>query len=556
MSDTPSRSTAGQLLSIVASGWGRLALTFLAGVIITPLMIREFGLIRFGMFMMIVQLTDLTVYTFLSALSRSMIRELSALRVRGEHERFTRVFSNGVALSTSLFLLIASLGVPLQWLGVEVLDFAPELSVDLRNCILATALLSGLYIGITPWQALVISSGKIVQLNIFMLINRLCDLIAILVVLAIRPPEMFITFVWLRTGMRAMSLISMSVYGRAITPHGRFRIRTISAGVLKDLVRTGGWAMGIPVSQLSFYELDQILLNLFVGPLYNAIYGISNQIRGYARMAGSSIILGTDALAADLQERGKIESVRNVLDATVRFPLVITGCGAILLAVFAEPVISLWVGDAIREHVQEGGLSASEIVAIVANFATLILIGTVIAEPHYTAASVLYGMGHLKRFSPLLLISSIVKIGLAAALLASGMPAISAIVVTVVLQLLVYGMYFPWLIADVSQRSMLELLRSVYLRPLLSLGIFFGIAYSVRSLVEIDSLLMLVVVLGGVGSTYLPLAYFIALRPAERERLVGMVRGRLLRGRGGTKPQVVGQSESTAEIDSSISTPR
>lgn len=556
MSDTPSRSTAGQLLSIVASGWGRLALTFLAGVIITPLMIREFGLIRFGMFMMIVQLTDLTVYTFLSALSRSMIRELSALRVRGEHERFTRVFSNGVALSTSLFLLIASLGVPLQWLGVEVLDFAPELSVDLRNCILATALLSGLYIGITPWQALVISSGKIVQLNVFMLINRLCDLIAILVVLAIRPPEMFIAFVWLRTGMRAMSLISMSVYGRAITPHGRFRIRTISAGVLKDLVRTGGWAMGIPVSQLSFYELDQILLNLFVGPLYNAIYGISNQIRGYARMAGSSIILGTDALAADLQERGKIESVRNVLDATVRFPLVITGCGAILLAVFAEPVISLWVGDAIREHVQEGGLSASEIVAIVANFATLILIGTVIAEPHYTAASVLYGMGHLKRFSPLLLISSIVKIGLAAALLASGMPAISAIVVTVVLQLLVYGMYFPWLIADVSQRSMLELLRSVYLRPLLSLGIFFGIAYSVRSLVEIDSLLMLVVVLGGVGSTYLPLAYFIALRPAERERLVGMVRGRLLRGRGGAKPQVVGQSESTAEIDSSISTPR
>lgn len=556
MSDTPSRSTAGQLLSIVASGWGRLALTFLAGVIITPLMIREFGLIRFGMFMMIVQLTDLTVYTFLSALSRSMIRELSALRVRGEHERFTRVFSNGVALSTSLFLLIASLGVPLQWLGVEVLDFAPELSVDLRNCILATALLSGLYIGITPWQALVISSGKIVQLNIFMLINRLCDLIAILLVLAIRPPEMFIAFVWLRTGMRAMSLISMSVYGRAITPHGRFRIRTISAGVLKDLVRTGGWAMGIPVSQLSFYELDQILLNLFVGPLYNAIYGISNQIRGYARMAGSSIILGTDALAADLQERGKIESVRNVLDATVRFPLVITGCGAILLAVFAEPVISLWVGDAIREHVQEGGLSASEIVAIVANFATLILIGTVIAEPHYTAASVLYGMGHLKRFSPLLMISSIVKIALAAALLASGMPAISAIVVTVVLQLLVYGMYFPWLIADVSQRSMLELLRSVYLRPLLSLGIFFGIAYSVRSVVEIDSLLMLVVVLGGVGSTYLPLAYFIALRPAERERLVGMVRGRLLRGRRAPGTPMVGQSESTAEIDSSITTPR
>ena len=214
MSETTSRSTAGQLLSIVASGWGRLAVTFLAGIIITPLMIREFGLIRFGMFMMIVQLTDLTVYTFLSALSRSMIRELSALRVRADHERFAKVFSTGVALSTSLFLIIASLGVPLQWLGVQVLDFSPELSVDLRNCILATALLSGLYIGITPWQALVISSGKIVQLNVFMLINRMCDLVAILIVLAIKPPEMFVAFVWLRTGMRAVSLLSMAVYGR------------------------------------------------------------------------------------------------------------------------------------------------------------------------------------------------------------------------------------------------------------------------------------------------------------------------------------------------------
>ncbi|MFU8828190.1 MAG: hypothetical protein ACNA8P_02040 [Phycisphaerales bacterium] len=555
MSETPTRSTAGQLLSIIASGWARLALTFVAGTIITLLMIREFGLIRFGMFVMIVQVTDLTVYTFLSALSRSMIREFSALRVRKDYERLVQVFSSGVVLSTGLFLLIASLGVPLQALGVRVLDFAPDLHTDLRNCILATALLSGLYIGITPWQALVISSGRIVHLNFFMLLNRMSDLVAILVVLKFGFAEGFIAFVWLRVCLRAIVLLSLSAFGRSVVKQARFSLRAVSRKTLRELTRTGGWAMSIPISQFSFYELDQLLLNLFAGPIYNSIYGISNQIRGYARLAGSSIILGTDAMASDLQERGRIESVRNVLDATIRFPLVITGCCAILLAVFAEPVITVWLGNAIAEGMPDNGMAPERLIGIVTTFAVLILIGTVIAEPHYTAASVLYGMGHLRRFSPIMLVSALAKPLIAAGLLAAGMPAITAILVTLAMQVLLYGIYFPWLIADVSKRTLREMWWTVYFYPLLSLAIFLGIALTVRLTVPIESLPVLAVVLAGVGCTYAPLGYFVALKPAERARLVGMVKSRLGRGRKVAQQPVPSQSIAPTEIDSSSNTP-
>lgn len=555
MTEPTSRSAAGQLLSIIASGWARLALTFVAGVIITKLMISEFGLIRFGMFVLIVQLTDLTIYTFLSALSRSMIRELTSSRVRKDYERLRQVFSSGVVISTGLFVLIASLGLPLQAIGVHVLDFAPDLHADLRTCILATALLSAVYVGITPWQALVISSGKIVQLNFFMLLNRMCDLVAIFVVLGVGFTEGFIVFVWLRTGMRAVVLLSLSAFGRSAVKQARFSIAAVSRKTLRELTRTGGWAMSIPVCQFSFYELDQLLLNLFAGPIYNSIYGISNQIRGYARLAGSSIILGTDAMASDLQERGKIESVRNVLDATIRFPLVITGCCAILLAVFVEPVIVIWLGSAIAEGMPENGMSPAELIGIVSTFAVLILIGTVIAEPHYTAASVLYGMGHLRRFSPIMLIAAILKPLIAGVLLWMGMAPITAILVTLGAQVLLYGIYFPRLIADVSQRSLAEMFRTVYFRPLLSLTIFLGIAYSVRQLVEINSLLMLAIVLGGVGSTYGPLGYFIALKPQERSRIIGMIKGRLGRSRRAVQT-IPSQSIAPTEIDSSSSTPR
>lgn len=556
MPETSSRSTAGHLLSIIASGWAKLAITFLAGIFITILMIQEFGLLRFGMFIAIVQLTDLTVYAVLSALSRSMIRDLSTLRVRGDDARLRQVFSCGVVISFSLFAIVALLGLPLQEIGVRVLSYESDLHTDLRACIVSTAALAGLYVGISPWQALIISSKKIVQLNFFQVLNRLSDLVAIGVVLLAGFEAGFVAFVWLRAGLRACVLTCIALYGRSTTPAARFDRKSVNRKTLAQLFRTGGWAMGIPVSQFAFYEVDQLLLNIFAGPIYNAIYSVSNQVRGYARLAGSSIIQGTDALASDLQERGRLDSVRNVLDATIRFPLVITGCGAILLGVFAEQVLTIWLFDAIAAGMPEDGMAPAELIRITAGFATLMLVGTVIAEPHYTAASVLYGMGHLRRFSPVLIAFAITKIVVATVLLIQGFAPISVVGVTVALQFVLYGVYFPWLIADVSKRSVVQMIVGVYGRPVVSLLIFAGIAVSVRSAVEINSLLMLGVVLVGTGATYAPLGYFVALRPPERERLVGMVRGRLGRSRTGAPKPAPLQEPPLDGTEISSTTPR
>ena len=562
MTETHGRSTAGQLLSIIASGWARLGITFVAGLIITALLISEFGLIRFGMFIFILQVTDLTLYACFSALSRSMIRDFSAFRARGDSTEFRRVFSCGVVISVSLFLLIAAIGWPFQALGVLILDYAPELHSDLRSTILATALGAAFYLGITPWQAMVISAGKILQLNAFMLANRLCDLVAVLVVMQWGIAEGFVAFVWLRTLLRVGVLTALALYGRSRSPDARFSPRLVSGRVIRSLFRTGGWAMSIPVSQYSFYELDQLLLNLFVGPIYNAIYGVSNQVRGYARLAGSSIILGTDALASDLHEQGRIDTVRNVLDATIRFPLVITGCCAILLGVFAEPVLTVWLADSIAEGSAPGGPSPSELIEIIATFAIVTLIGTVVAEPHYAAASVLYGMGHLRRFSPLMFGAAIAKPVIAAGLLAFGFAPISAIIVTVVIQILLYGVYFPWLIADVSRRSVAERWRTVDFRPGASLAIFLGIALSVRATVSVDSVVSLATVLAVTSATYEPLGYFLALNPNERERLLGMIAGRLGRARRRSAPGTVAgqptpaQPPGLASMSSETKTPR
>lgn len=514
-------------MSVIASGWAKLAITFVGGIFITLLMIREFGMIRFGMFIGIVSLTDLTVYSVLSALSRSMIRDFSTARVRGDDARLRQMFSCGVAISVALFAVIALSGIPVQALGARFLTFGPEFEHDLRACIMATCVLAGLYVAITPWQALIVSAKKIPQLNFFQLLHRVFDLVAIGLVVAVGPAEGFVAFVWLRATLRACSLLLMAWYARTTTPSARVDLRSVNRSTVVEMFRTGGWAMGLPVSQLAFYELDQLLLNLFVGPIYNSIYGVSNQIRGYARMAGASIIQGTDALASDLQERGRLESVRNVLDASIRFPLVITGCGAILLGIFAEPAITVWLYDSIAAGATDSGMTTEELIRLAAMFATVMLIGTVIAEPHYTAAGVLYGMGHLRRYSPVLIVSAIAKVVLGVLVLSQGFDPISVIVVTVVLQFMVYGLYFPWLIADITDRTMWKMLTTVYARPLLSLMIFAGIAFGVRSQIQIESFPVLAVVLAGTGSLYIPLGYYIALRPQERQRIVGMISGRL-----------------------------
>lgn len=562
MTEPHGRSTAGQLLSIIASGWARLGITFFVGLVFTAMMISEFGLIRFGMYIFIVQVTDLTLYAFFSALSRTMIRDFTSLRARGESQEFRRVFSCGVVISASLFVLIALVGVPLHALAPIALDFPTELHTDLMNLVLATAVLGGFYLGITPWQAMVVSSGKILQLNAFYLSLRVGDLLALLAVARFGPENGFLAFIWTRLALRVVGMTLLAMYGRKQSDNARFVPSLVRKETFRRLGRTGGLAMSIPISQFSLYELDQIFLNVFAGPIYNSIYGVSNQLRGYARLAGSSIILGTDALASDLQERGRLDSARNVLDATVRFPLIITGCCAILLAVFAQPVVTIWLFDAIQEGLTSSEFTADGLVSMITSFAVLMIVGTVIAEPHYSAISVLYGLGHLRRIAPVLLASAVLKPTITVALLASGFPAISAIVVTVSIQAIVYGVYFPWLIGRVSERSPRRLFVSVYLRPLTSLAIFLGIAIGVRSLVTIDSVVDLGLVLGLTGATYAPLGYFLALKPTERKRIIGMIAGRLGRSRAKTAPAPVAgqpaqdQPPGSASTTSDIDTPR
>jgi len=468
MSGGGSRSLAHQLLVGVGSSWARVVVMFAVSLVLTPALIGLMGLDLFGVFML-VSVSLAVAGPLRGAVRKTLTRELTGAVSSGDDKRIEKVFSNGVclgALAGGVMLLLTAIfafGAP------AVLKVSDEHKLMLGVAVALEGLLLVEIFFTMAWHNLFFATKRIIEENAHRAINRVLDLIAVGVTFLFPLEQAFYAFIFTRFGLHTTHHVVKCLRARALVPAARFDASTVSAAEMRDMARVGGWSTANQIARLCFYQADQILLNLFFGPVYNGLYAIVNQLRSWARMIGGNISFGIDALAADLHERDQKESSRKMLIAVMKITASVTAFFSITAAVCAEPLVNLWLGERLTQDESLLELmTGQEALALIGAFVLIITPSTVIAETHTAAAHIFYGMGLIRTYSIPMIVAAIGKIGLATGLLAATGSPLGVVWATLVAQAVLYVAVFGWIIVARCGVPLSRLAFEVYGRGMLA----------------------------------------------------------------------------------------
>lgn len=515
------RAALTRLIVLASASWVRLALTFLTGFIITPLLLGTLGTDLFGLFML-VSLTITASDPIMAVINKSCNRELTAAVSARDDTRLRKVFTNSVALGALASLVSMSIPLTLAAIAPLVFNFDPAHDLRVRTALLTEGVVIFSFVVLTPWSNLYWATQRVVAENATRVIARLLDLVAVGLAYAL-PADPFYVFAFSRAGLQVTLIVARSVWIRARVPAARFRRDDLDAASVKSMARTGGWAFGEFVGRFGFYDADHILVNLFRGPVYNAINSIINQLRGYTRLVGVSMLFGVESIAADLHERGKVDTLRRVIVSSTAQCFALVGFCCVISAAFFGPLLDCWLGGILRKDPDLlRVMSYAQARDFAWTFLALALPGLLFGESHSGAANMLYGMGRIRAYAPIVMGAAAIRLVVVIALLANGASPMVLSGVTTIVLVIVYGGYFPWLLSRTVEMPLGAFAWRTYIRPLLSLIPIALVAWWMSVSLAPWSLVKIALCCAALGMLYAPIAFCFVFDAHERSRIRGL----------------------------------
>lgn len=531
--DAHGRSLFRKMLIFGGSSWLRLIITFIVGLILMPVLIEHMGVYLVGLFLL-VSLTVAAADPVETTLKRALTRELTLAVSSNDPERMRRTFTNGVALAAMGSCVTFAISALLALFAPALFTVSPEHARAFQLAIACEGLAIGCMTLLAPWRNLYIAQQRIVNDNASQTIARSLDLISALLAFHLLPWDPFVSFVVTRTALRLWQLFFRSAVIHFQTPDARFTRSRLDRRLIKEMAGVGGWSAGNQIASLGLYAFDHFILNIFKGAVFNGLYGVIMQILGYSRMLGANMTSGVDVLAADLQHRGHHVRLGPLLLRVTAHTYAVNGfCGAVAAA-FAGPLIQVWLGKQLStDDALLDVMSYDQAVHFAWVYIAVLIPGFVLSETHLASSSVLYGMGLVKRYAPVLIGVSVLRVAVAIGLMLAGMPPIALAWCSFFFFLVAFGAFFPWLTADVAGAPFRRVLWTIYLKPTLSFlpvaGVGAWLATSLGPWTGLAHLPKLAACGLAVGLLWLPLAYFLVLTPEERGHIGGIARRILAR---------------------------
>lgn len=522
---------ASRMVLLAALNYSRFAVMLLIGLLMTPMMIGAFGIAMWGLFMLI----SLCRWPFQDVLQPVLTKELATAWASPDTTARRRAFSNGVAvsiLSAIAGLLIAAAAVPAVLHGLKYPAGAEH---QMLMIVLTEGAMLVLSLAMGPWVNMFLAAHRLVENNIHRTFERLQDLVALIPVLYILPipkEHQLVAFLLARVGIRAIHLAVCWWRVRLVEPDARAHRALIDRETLSHYTASLGWSSSIPIANQVYYMADHLLLNHFFGALFNGIYQITQQLRGYARILGGGVSFGAEAITADLHTRGNHDAVRRLLLTAMKATSAITCICTVLIAVFTGALMNAWLGKQLADDADlaAAGVPLSQAVELCWTFFLILAPGIIITEAGFAATTILFGMGHVKRFAPALLLMTVLKYVITWLVLRSTTGGFDvehvllAAVVTTALNIAVFGVYYPMLIKRLVGVRFRDQIISVYARPILSTVPVAVLGWLCAKHLGpwnpgLSSMMKLGACVGVLMVLWLPLAVWIIPEGSERDRV-------------------------------------
>ncbi len=477
----------------------RVAIALILNLYASRLILKTLGVSDFGIFSVVASV--IASFSFITnAMNGAITRFLCSKLGQSDESGLSAVFK----ASCVLMLLVAIA----TFVGVEIVGgwyisnhmVIPEERLTAAYTAFHYSLLSASILIVTkPFQALIISFEN---LRTFASITLLSDILkfSVALSLAFLPWDKLPTYAWL---LACVSLVITLLYaGYCLKKYPFCRGKWhVNRSVFKAIAQYASWDMLGCLTTIAQLQGLNLLINFFFGLVYNAAYGIANQL-----IVAVNVFVGNFMTAINPQIMKLYHAGRH--DEMIKMMRLGSYLAAFLLMFFAVPlfievefVLSIWLGD-----------YPSYSIAFVRIFLIQALIIS-ISRPIVTAV---HAIGLVKKHNLTSCSIVILILPTSYVLLSIGVPLNIVLLINII----------PWVLECVVDShiirsalnfSIKDFFLNTYLRILFYGGVLLAVPYSITLLMPQDNLLRFLIVGATSVITFCIVSFFFVMNQEERE---------------------------------------
>lgn len=446
-------SRSATILRNIASNWFGFAVNAAVTLVLTPFVLHELGVARYGVWILtssIIGYYGLLDLGFRAGVTQYLTRYLAT----GDYERASECISTAVAVLSALGAVLVALSVGAAYIAPRLFDFPPSMDYEAFWCILIVGCTSALQFAFMPFTSVFVATQRFDLANLIGVATRLLTAGGIVIAL-----KMGYGLIGVSLATCGVSLIDYVIRWRVasrLVSGLEVSRRSVKLDHLRDISSFGVWNFLISVNSYVYQYVPNILIALFM-PIaavghYALATGLSRQINSVLSPVGQVIY----PAAATLYVQGDLGRLERLYHDGSRLMMLVM-IPAVLIATFwAEDFYRLWIGE---QYLSEAPFYS------VAFLFQILLISTATTYFSSIAGQILMGAGHVRMVATALICGSILNLVISLILIGPyGLAGVA--VATVVASVVIDLIAMPLLLQRVLGLSAMSFLRWACVRPL------------------------------------------------------------------------------------------
>ena len=297
----------------------------------------------FGVFILLISMISFGDFVN-DSLQKSFIRFLSISIHRGDSTHTIELFRSGWLVSLGLGIILSSVAVILIPRLLHLFDISSELSDQARHAVLVISVINIAKAAVQPWVSALQAKDKFAVENTRILVERILILLGLYFLPYIKFPILIkLSVVWLSPAI--ITMVPVCLWMSLHYPEFRLQRRRPSWHHCKPLFILSSWSSLTGLASNFYERTDQVLINILLGPVYNAFYAIVLQFESMVSSVTSALTQVALPTASRLADSGSLWEKQQFVIRATKLILAVTLPFAVALSVFRQELVKLWLGE-------------------------------------------------------------------------------------------------------------------------------------------------------------------------------------------------------------------
>lgn len=475
-------------------------------IFLVPFLLNELGKEGYGLIALVGVIVTATGLADLG-LRQGLGRHLAETVARQDKKRFNELVSTAllvyIAIGTFLSCVIIAAAPNIVKIFNVSQNLLPQAIFVVRwygSVAVMASFLNPVY------NAIFIAHNRFDILNNIFSTASIVQSIGLFIVLSLTHTGLY-GWGWVLMATRGLALLTRIYAAYHLKPDLQIRLSHATADALKHLFCLGSKLFSVNIANLISIQADPIIIAQFLGIGDVALYRPGKILSGNTREFIDAFRFQIFPLTTGYSVNGEVKKIQEVLIRGTRYSSLMAIAICIVLIVFAEPIMKVWIGGT---PIGEGYRTAGWVLFCWA-------IADLLNCSSGTQWAILLGINRLKFATIVLLILGLFNFITSIYLVGhTSLGIIGAVIPTVIMSAIERPILTVYT-AKACELSTWRYLSEAYIRPLIVLVIVGIIAAVTRFFVEPTSLFSLIACFTATAAVWIPACWLIGFDGRDRE---------------------------------------